>query len=182
MRFEQAPLRRDQLRLALDCLEIRSVAAFRALPRRLDEGPGRLDLVVAQGGHLLRREHFVKGPSHLRGQGKAKSFERELLHRDVLFGDGNLERALAGKLKELAEFEIAVKLGEPLDWIGDVLCSGRNAQLRVRIDARRPHTALCRSDTRLEGAQLRIVAERVSRQAFQRIGSRRNASQQDHDR
>ncbi len=105
-----------------------------------------------------------------------------MLHRDVLFGDGNLEGTLARKLKELAEFEIAVKLGEPIVWIGDVLCTGRNAQLRVRIDARRAHPAFCARDSRLEGAQLRIIAERVSRQAFQRIGSRRNASQQDHDR
>ena len=134
-------------------------------------------MIAAQGGYVLGREHFVKRPSHFRGQGKPEALKGELLHRDVLFGDGNLEGPLAAKLKELAEFEIAVKLSEPLDWIGDVLCTGRNAQLGVRIDARRTHPAPCARNSRLEGAQLRIISERVSRQGFKRIGSRRNASQ-----
>ena len=139
-------------------------------------------MIAAQGDYFLGRQHFVECPSHLRGQGKPESLKGELLHGDVLFGNGNLEGALARKFKELAEFEISMELAEPSAWIGNVLYTGRDAQLRVREHARRARAAFRARDSRLEGAQFRIIAERVSRQAFQRIGSRHNARQQDHDR
>ena len=56
----------------------------------------------------------------------------ELLEFDVALGEGDFQRALAGKLEKLAQLDIAVKLAGGDPTFADVFDAGSDGEFRIR--------------------------------------------------